>query len=98
MAMTEEVKKVGSDIVTVAAGQVWADNDKRGAGRTLRVERVEGMYAYCEVLTIAGGIPAKPPFPGAKTRLSRIMIQRMVPNSSGYYLLHEAPSAEVTVE
>jgi hypothetical protein len=30
---------------------IWADNDPRSAGRTLRVERIEGGKAVCTVLT-----------------------------------------------
>lgn len=37
--------------VEVRVGSVWADNDPRSAGRTLRVERVDGDKAVCTVLT-----------------------------------------------
>jgi hypothetical protein len=35
----------------VREGQVWADNDRRSRGRTLRVIRVEAEHAVCVVLT-----------------------------------------------
>ncbi len=31
----------------IKAGDVFVDNDKRMKGREIRVERVEGDYAYC---------------------------------------------------
>ncbi|GLX06820.1 hypothetical protein Misp03_37470 [Microbispora sp. NBRC 16548] len=35
----------------VQPDQVWADNDRRCAGRTLRVDSVDSVHAYCTVLT-----------------------------------------------
>jgi hypothetical protein len=35
----------------VRPGQVWAGNDPRAAGRTIRVERLDGDKAICRVLT-----------------------------------------------
>ncbi|MFH9606821.1 hypothetical protein [Streptomyces sp. NPDC017448] len=35
----------------VEPGQIWADNDYRLEGRTLRVDHVEDGVAYCTVLT-----------------------------------------------
>jgi hypothetical protein len=42
-------------MITPAPGQVWADNDPRSAGRTLRVDRIDGDKAVCTVLTNAAG-------------------------------------------
>ncbi|GAA0918604.1 hypothetical protein [Nonomuraea longicatena] len=62
----------------VQVGQVWADNDKRASGRTVRVENVDGRYV--QVVDSRG-------------RRSRILIERMRPTSTGYRLLEEAPDA-----
>jgi hypothetical protein len=64
----------------VRVGQVWADNDSRSSGRTLRVDAVDVRYAYCTVLT-AGE-------PGGRTgRHTRIALERMRPTSTGYRLV-----------
>lgn len=36
--------------MTVQPGQIWADNDKRAAGRQIRVDGVAGRYALCAVV------------------------------------------------
>ncbi|MFF2566747.1 hypothetical protein [Streptomyces sp. NPDC058084] len=64
-------------------GQVWADNDRRSAGRTVRVDEVDTRYAYCTVLTAAT--------PGGRTgQRTRIALERMRPTSTGYRLLDGA--------
>ncbi len=40
-----------AEIPDVQPGQVWADNDKRAAGRTVRVDRIEDGTAFCTILT-----------------------------------------------
>jgi hypothetical protein len=40
-----------SEAPDVRPGQVWADDDKRHAGRTLRVERINSGLALCQILT-----------------------------------------------
>lgn len=45
------VKKAGDDDVHIRPRQVWADEKKRYEGRTLRVERIYGGIALCEILT-----------------------------------------------
>lgn len=40
-----------TETITVRPGQIWADNDKRQHGRTLRVERVDGDRTLCRILT-----------------------------------------------
>ncbi|WP_435059419.1 hypothetical protein [Streptomyces sp. bgisy060] len=68
----------------VRVGQVWADNDKRSEGRTVRVDEINVRYAYCTVLT--------PPTPGGRTgQRTRIALERMRPTSTGYRLLDGAP-------
>lgn len=41
----------GPQINQVRTGQVWADNDIRSKGRTVKVESVDGEHAVCVVLT-----------------------------------------------
>lgn len=70
--------------VGVRVGQVWADNDKRAEGRTVRVDEVDARYAYCTVLMAAT--------PGGRTgQRTRIALERMRPTSTGYRLLADAP-------
>ena len=73
----------------VRPGQVWADNDRRMEGRTLEVSRTKGDYAYCVVLTDAQGA-----LTSAVGRVKKILIRRMVPNSTGYRLMHDVPKEE----
>lgn len=39
------------EMIPVRPGQVWADNDPRVAGRTLRVDDVRDGTAHCTILT-----------------------------------------------
>jgi hypothetical protein len=71
---------------TIRVGQVWADNDPRCAGRTLRVVAIVRSYErkiQCEVLTGAGGKPL------AKSREVTIKADRFWPNATGYRLIEE---------
>jgi hypothetical protein len=75
----------------VAAGQVWADNDARSAGRTLRVDKVIGEHAWCMVLT-----DMEQRATGAKTTVgksTRIKLSRFRPTSTGYRYLRDAEAA-----
>ncbi|WP_432034648.1 hypothetical protein [Streptomyces antibioticus] len=68
----------------VRVGQVWADNDKRSEGRTVRIDEIDARYAYCTVLTTA--------MPSSRTgQRTRIGLERMRPTSTGYRLLEDAP-------
>lgn len=71
----------------VRPGQVWADNDYREAGRTVRIDSVDDRYAYCTVLTgrASQGSSART---GHKTRIA---LARMRPTSTGYRLESETP-------
>ncbi len=66
----------------VRPGQVWADNDPRSVGRTLRVVAVGRNAARCVVLT-----PAKGGSPHTVGRVSMIALDRFRPVSNGYRLL-----------
>lgn len=72
----------------VKVGSVWADNDRRAAGRTVRVEAVGDRYASCTVLTARDNDPAGC---GGVGRRVVIRIDRMRPTSTGYRLLTDAP-------
>lgn len=85
------------DQSTVRPGQIWADDDPRQHGRTIRVERIEhpgGGYpassriVLCTVLTLAGG---RTPTWG-RDRQVRIQVDRMRPGRTGYRLVQDAPT------
>lgn len=83
----------------VRPGQIWADNDARNAGRTLRVDRIEMHtfsagalegkvpYAVCTVLTQADNYPQ-----GRIGHQVTIMVSRMRPTSTGYRLVTDVPA------
>jgi hypothetical protein len=76
----------------VPIGSVWADNDPRSAGRTLRVERIEDGKAVCTILTnitvtqveLERGVKGLRDMRGKTTRIS---LARFRPTSSGYRLV-----------
>lgn len=68
----------------VKEGQIWADNDRRSRGRTLKVLRVEAEHALCEVLT-DGPYPHR----SAVGRTTSIRLSRFKPNSTGYRYLRD---------
>lgn len=71
----------------VREGQVWADNDRRSRGRTLKVVRVENGRALCVVLT-----DGPHPIRSAVGRTVAIKLDRFKPTSTGYRLV--GPTAE----
>ena len=66
----------------VHPGQIWADNDPRSAGRTLRVVAVGKNSARCVVLTHATGGS-----PHTIGRVTMIALDRFRPVSNGYRLV-----------
>jgi len=79
------------ELPDVRPGQVWADNDKRSRGRTVKVlevvDRGGDPHAIVQVLTVArGALPLDP----RKPRITRIAVRRFVPNSTGYRLEKDA--------
>jgi hypothetical protein len=90
-----------TDAPTVKPGQIWADNDKRAAGRTLRVERVLGDKAQCTILTNTDvaqkqideyqgrACPWARDMRGKKTWIS---LARFKPTNTGYRLVQDATS------
>lgn len=81
--------------ITVRPGQIWADNDPRSAGRTVRVERVEDGKAVCKILTnrdatqylVDRGTAWVTDMRGRTTRIS---VRRFKPTNTGYRLIREA--------
>jgi hypothetical protein len=79
----------------VKVGQVWADNDKRCKGRTIRVDAIEAGKAVCTVLTNADAVQAAldagdPMWVAdGRKRPTRISLGRFRPTSTGYRLINE---------
>jgi hypothetical protein len=97
---------VTANLPDVQPGQVWADNDKRSRGRTLRVERVVQdprmgkPVAVCTVLTNSDRVQGEVDRWGVKSHFKdtrgntvRIAVNRMRPTATGYRL--SAPSSPV---
>jgi len=78
--------------IEVKPGQVWADNDKRGYGRQVRVLEVHREMAdgtpfyigYAIVEQVAHGDPVRAHNNG---RRSKIRLDRFKPTSTGYRLV-----------
>lgn len=90
-----------AETIPVRPGQVWADNDPRVAGRTLRVDVIEGEHALCTVLTNAGGqqrLLENPPSwwraRDNRGKQTRISLRRFRPTSTGYRLIKDAEEQE----
>lgn len=70
----------------IRPGQIWADNDWRAEGRTVRILRVEHTHAVVTVLTAR--LNAQP---GERDRAvgaeRRIRLDRFEPTSTGYRLI-----------
>ena len=58
----------------VKPGQIWADNDKRSHGRTIKVLEVDETHALVQSPTGLG-------------RKTKIRLSRFRPDSTGYRLL-----------
>lgn len=77
----------------VEPGQVWADNDNRCKGRTIRVDSIDGDRAVCTVLTnptstqerIDRGDQSN--IQDTRGKQTRISLRRFRPTSTGYRLL-----------
>jgi hypothetical protein len=85
----------------VRPGQVWADNDKRAEGRTLRVDAVFGATALCTVLTNSNNVQRTLDTGTARLygnsdrrgKRVQVAVRRMRPTSSGYRLVSEPEAA-----
>jgi hypothetical protein len=83
---------------TVRVGQVWADNDKRGYGRHVRVVAIEPAVPgdrYTRAVparAVVELVKARKNWPDTKPgRRTRIKIDRFRPTSTGYCLIHDVP-------
>lgn len=85
----------------VRVGQVWADNDWRAKGRTVRVEFVGSETASCRVLTnrdnaqqeIDGGSPWTKDM---RQTMTRIRLDRFRPTGTGYVLVQDTTDQDDT--
>lgn len=78
----------------VRPGQVYADNDARSAGRTIRVDAIEGDKAVCTVLTNADYYQGDSWQRDARGHSTRISLKRFKPTSTGYRLVKDAPEGD----
>lgn len=83
-----------SSLPTVLPGQVWADNDPRESGRTLRVDTTDTTHAVCTVLT--DRTQQRPGQPSAG-KTTRIALRRFRPTSTGYRLTQPETPLAATV-
>ena len=82
MAVPEETTT--PDEQRVAIGQIWADNDWRSKGRTVRIIDIGATRVTVETVTAVGGGPTLRP---TKTRILR---NRFRPISTGYILVSDS--------
>jgi hypothetical protein len=81
----------------VKPGQIWADNDKRCAGRTLRVDAIEGGKAVCLILTnsdetqeiVDARSAAGYPTTDRRGKITQISLSRFKPTNTGYRLVKD---------
>lgn len=87
----------------VEVGQIWADNDPRAEGRTLRIAAIVDDHAECIIVTNPDYVQAdldRCEAKGKKAawttdrrgRLTTIKISRFRPTSTGYRLLDAGES------
>jgi hypothetical protein len=84
----------------VRVNQVWADNDKRAAGRLVRVVEISGRYAMVELVGQRGRPASRHEDkqvakPGRRTR---IQLDRFRPTTTGYRLHTEAPPPGTAID
>lgn len=72
----------------VRPGQVWADNDPRAEGRTLRVVEVTEVRALCEVISQSQA-PGFVHATDTRGRLTRIALARFRATARGYRLVQD---------
>jgi hypothetical protein len=97
-----------TDTPNVRPGQIWADNDPRAAGRTLRVESVyyshskDKHVALCTILTNRDDTQAEIDHPTTswyrpsdrRGTQTVIVVDRFRPTSTGYRLIQDAPEVQ----
>ena len=97
----------------VEPGQVWADNDPRCEGRTIRVDSIDGDKAACTVLTNSADTqkhldaydkpgrsqyPRGPILKDTRGKVRRIALSRFRPTSTGYRLVSDVPDSSLSRE
>lgn len=72
----------------VKVGQVWADNDKRSAGRHVKVIAIEVLHKQAVVrqCTADGQLIGR--------RVTRIRLDRFRPTSTGYRLVEDVAGGD----
>lgn len=83
------------EIPDVRPGQIWADNDWRSAGRTIRVLEIVGDKALCQVVTNSDDVQQKvdhksPWVTDRRGKNTGISLRRFRPTSTGYRLVQNA--------
>lgn len=81
----------------VRPGQIWADNDKRSSGRTIRVDEIIGSpqgdrVAVCTILTNRDAADPNDWGTDMRGRKVRIKVRRFRPTSTGYRLIENVPA------
>ncbi len=88
-------------MTNVKPGQIWADNDPRATGRTLRIDAIDGDTAICTIVTNTDETQAYVDRPETKPaymeraytdrrgKRTRVSLKRFVPTATGYRLLSE---------
>ena len=79
--------------------QIWADNDRRNDGRTIRVDAIENGKAVCTVLTNSTKAQKEldrgtAGFQDTRGRVTRISLSRFRPTSTGYRLVSEGEATD----
>lgn len=87
----------------VEPGQVWADNDPRSDGRTVRVDRIDDGKAVCTVLTNRTHAQRELDrgtgwSTDSRGRTTRIALSRFRPTSTGYRLVQHPDGTPATQE
>lgn len=87
----------------VEPGQVWADNDWRNAGRTIRIDQIDATHATCTVLT--NRTQAQEELDNstgwsidARGRTTRVLLRRFRPTTTGYRLVQHTDGTPTTEE
>jgi hypothetical protein len=88
-------------MIEVKTGQLWADADRRDhkRGRVLLVYKIDGDYAFCQVVTNTthvqqylnhpGRYPDRAGLTDRVGRTTKIMLRRFYTNARGYTLLKD---------
>lgn len=71
----------------VRVGQIWADNDRRSAGRLVKVLKVDSRYAEVVACDMNGNWSPS----ALRARHTRILLTRFRPTSTGYRLVEDVP-------